>query len=175
MWAHPAALPVPWRSSTSSVCTPLSAKLSVVRTLLLRSLTTKRAKLLRSSHPLQVRAVLIYSTPCSCRRSNPHPCTLKTCTTCCVWVSLKVMYHVCLLPSEASLCSTAGSGSLQGPQTPQSTSSSMAEGGDLKPPTPASTPHTQMPPNATRVQVTLVKHLWVLYRLILKGILIERN
>ncbi|XP_077382138.1 AT-rich interactive domain-containing protein 1A isoform X3 [Festucalex cinctus] len=49
-------------------------------------------------------------------------------------------------PSPASLCSTAGSGSLQGPQTPQSTSSSMAEGGDLKPPTPASTPHSQMPP-----------------------------
>lgn len=44
------------------------------------------------------------------------------------------------------LCFVAGSGSLQGPQTPQSTSSSMAEGGDLKPPTPASTPHTQMPP-----------------------------
>uniref|UniRef100_A0A3Q4I1S4 AT-rich interactive domain 1Ab n=1 Tax=Neolamprologus brichardi TaxID=32507 RepID=A0A3Q4I1S4_NEOBR len=42
--------------------------------------------------------------------------------------------------------SPAGSGSLQGPQTPQSTTSSMAEGGDLKPPTPASTPHTQMPP-----------------------------
>ncbi|KAJ7985665.1 hypothetical protein DPEC_G00354420 [Dallia pectoralis] len=43
--------------------------------------------------------------------------------------------------------SPAGSGSLQGPQTPQSTSSSMAEGGDLKPPTPASTPHpTQMTP-----------------------------
>ncbi|KAL7883894.1 hypothetical protein SRHO_G00015520 [Serrasalmus rhombeus] len=40
----------------------------------------------------------------------------------------------------------AGSGSLQGPQTPQSTSSSMAEGGDLKPPTPASTPHSQMAP-----------------------------
>ncbi|KAJ8340808.1 hypothetical protein SKAU_G00330990 [Synaphobranchus kaupii] len=37
--------------------------------------------------------------------------------------------------------SPAGSGSLQGPQTPQST-----EGGDLKPPTPASTPHSQMPP-----------------------------
>ncbi|MGH0175297.1 UNVERIFIED_CONTAM: hypothetical protein FKN15_070414 [Acipenser sinensis] len=36
--------------------------------------------------------------------------------------------------------------SLPGPQTPQSTSSSMAEGGDLKPPTPASTPHSQMPP-----------------------------
>ncbi|XP_068611439.1 AT-rich interactive domain-containing protein 1A [Brachionichthys hirsutus] len=52
-------------------------------------------------------------------------------------------------PSPASLCSTAGSGSLQGPQTPQSTSSSMAEGGDLKPPTPASTPHTQMPPMPT--------------------------
>ncbi|XP_051922691.1 AT-rich interactive domain-containing protein 1A isoform X2 [Hippocampus zosterae] len=49
-------------------------------------------------------------------------------------------------PSPASLCSTAGSGSLQGPQTPQSTSSSMAEGGDLKPPTPASTPHSQMAP-----------------------------
>uniref|UniRef100_A0A2I3GUF0 AT-rich interaction domain 1A n=1 Tax=Nomascus leucogenys TaxID=61853 RepID=A0A2I3GUF0_NOMLE len=32
--------------------------------------------------------------------------------------------------------SPAGSGSMQGPQTPQSTSSSMAEGGDLKPPTP---------------------------------------
>uniref|UniRef100_A0A3Q3BE65 AT-rich interaction domain 1Aa n=1 Tax=Kryptolebias marmoratus TaxID=37003 RepID=A0A3Q3BE65_KRYMA len=42
--------------------------------------------------------------------------------------------------------SPAGSGSLQGPQTPQSTSSSMAEGGDLKPPTPASTPHSQIPP-----------------------------
>uniref|UniRef100_A0A3B3QA81 AT-rich interaction domain 1A n=1 Tax=Paramormyrops kingsleyae TaxID=1676925 RepID=A0A3B3QA81_9TELE len=42
--------------------------------------------------------------------------------------------------------SPAGSGSLQGPQTPQSTSSSMAEGGDLKPPTPASTPLNQMPP-----------------------------
>lgn len=39
----------------------------------------------------------------------------------------------------------AGSGSLQGPQTPQSTTSSMAESGDLKPPTPASTPHSQMP------------------------------
>uniref|UniRef100_A0A674BWD5 AT-rich interaction domain 1A n=1 Tax=Salmo trutta TaxID=8032 RepID=A0A674BWD5_SALTR len=45
--------------------------------------------------------------------------------------------------------SPAGSGSLQGPQTPQSTSSSMAEGSDLKPPTPASTPHpTQIPPGA---------------------------
>ncbi|XP_066531562.1 AT-rich interactive domain-containing protein 1A [Hoplias malabaricus] len=42
--------------------------------------------------------------------------------------------------------SPAGSGSLQGPQTPQSTSSSMAEGGELKPPTPASTPHSQIPP-----------------------------
>ncbi|KAF7686229.1 AT-rich interactive domain-containing protein 1A [Silurus meridionalis] len=42
--------------------------------------------------------------------------------------------------------SPAGSGSLQGPQTPQSTSSSMTEGNDLKPPTPASTPHSQMPP-----------------------------
>ncbi|XP_058051244.1 AT-rich interactive domain-containing protein 1A isoform X2 [Ahaetulla prasina] len=42
--------------------------------------------------------------------------------------------------------SPAGSGSMQGPQTPQSTSSSMAEGGDLKPPTPASTPHSQMAP-----------------------------
>ncbi|XP_064186653.1 AT-rich interactive domain-containing protein 1B-like isoform X2 [Anguilla rostrata] len=44
--------------------------------------------------------------------------------------------------------SPANSGSLQGPQTPQSTSSgSMAElPGDLKPPTPASTPHGQMAP-----------------------------
>ncbi|XP_029452574.1 AT-rich interactive domain-containing protein 1B isoform X1 [Rhinatrema bivittatum] len=44
--------------------------------------------------------------------------------------------------------SPANSGSLQGPQTPQSTgSNSMAEmPGDLKPPTPASTPHGQMQP-----------------------------
>nr|XP_029514307.1 AT-rich interactive domain-containing protein 1A-like isoform X2 [Oncorhynchus nerka] len=48
--------------------------------------------------------------------------------------------------------SPAGSGSLQGPQTPQSTSSSMAEGGDLKPPTPATTPHSQMPPMPVRLQ-----------------------
>ncbi|KAG8522422.1 AT-rich interactive domain-containing protein 1B [Galemys pyrenaicus] len=43
--------------------------------------------------------------------------------------------------------SPANSGSLQGPQTPQSTgSNSMAEApGDLKPPTPASTPHGQTP------------------------------
>eukprot|EP00062_Callorhinchus_milii_P010172 gi/632954731/ref/XP_007893116.1/ PREDICTED: AT-rich interactive domain-containing protein 1A isoform X1 [Callorhinchus milii] len=41
--------------------------------------------------------------------------------------------------------SPAGSGSLQGPQTPQSTSSSMTEG-DLKPPTPVSTPHSHMQP-----------------------------
>ncbi|XP_077453772.1 AT-rich interactive domain-containing protein 1A isoform X3 [Stigmatopora argus] len=53
--------------------------------------------------------------------------------------------------------SPAGSGSLQGPQTPQSTSSSMAEGGDLKPPTPASTPHSQMPtmPPGSRSNVNL--------------------
>nr|XP_033792895.1 AT-rich interactive domain-containing protein 1B isoform X2 [Geotrypetes seraphini] len=44
--------------------------------------------------------------------------------------------------------SPANSGSLQGPQTPQSTgSNSMAEmPSDLKPPTPASTPHGQMQP-----------------------------
>uniref|UniRef100_A0A8B9LEY1 AT rich interactive domain 1B (SWI1-like) n=1 Tax=Astyanax mexicanus TaxID=7994 RepID=A0A8B9LEY1_ASTMX len=44
--------------------------------------------------------------------------------------------------------SPANSGSLQGPQTPQSTgSSSMTEmPGDLKPPTPATTPHSQMTP-----------------------------
>ncbi|XP_011483260.1 AT-rich interactive domain-containing protein 1A isoform X1 [Oryzias latipes] len=60
-------------------------------------------------------------------------------------------------PSPASLCSTAGSGSLQGPQTPQSTSSSMAEGGDLKPPTPASTPLAQMSsiPPGSRSSVNL--------------------
>lgn len=40
--------------------------------------------------------------------------------------------------------SPAGSGSMQGPQTPQSTGSSMTD--DLKPPTPASTPHSQMGP-----------------------------
>ncbi|KAM4693869.1 AT-rich interactive domain-containing protein 1B isoform 6-T6 [Discoglossus pictus] len=56
--------------------------------------------------------------------------------------------------------SPANSGSLQGPHTPQSTgSNSMAEmPGELKPPTPASTPHGQMQPmsggrnNAVSVQ-----------------------
>uniref|UniRef100_A0A7M4FTA1 AT-rich interaction domain 1A n=1 Tax=Crocodylus porosus TaxID=8502 RepID=A0A7M4FTA1_CROPO len=54
----------------------------------------------------------------------------------------------CAWQTHSRNCSflPAGSGSMQGPQTPQSTSSSMAEGGDLKPPTPASTPHSQMPP-----------------------------
>lgn len=67
---------------------------------------------------------------------------------CCFRVLLMscALFVPLLFQTEASLCSTAGSGSLQGPQTPQSTSSSMAEGGDLKPPTPASTPHAQMPP-----------------------------
>ncbi|KAF3703243.1 AT-rich interactive domain-containing protein 1B [Channa argus] len=41
--------------------------------------------------------------------------------------------------------SPANSGSLQGPNTPQSSSSSLTEApGDLKPPTPVSTPHSQM-------------------------------
>lgn len=55
-----------------------------------------------------------------------------------------------LLPSNISFFFNfpANSGSLQGPQTPQSTgSNSMTEvPGDLKPPTPASTPHGQMTP-----------------------------
>ncbi|XP_041831336.1 AT-rich interactive domain-containing protein 1B isoform X2 [Melanotaenia boesemani] len=43
--------------------------------------------------------------------------------------------------------SPANSGSLQGPNTPQSSSSSLTEAPiDLKPPTPASTPHSQMIP-----------------------------
>lgn len=43
--------------------------------------------------------------------------------------------------------SPANSGSLQGPNTPQSSSSSLTEApGDLNPPTPASTPHSQMGP-----------------------------
>uniref|UniRef100_A0A673NGU7 AT-rich interactive domain-containing protein 1B-like n=1 Tax=Sinocyclocheilus rhinocerous TaxID=307959 RepID=A0A673NGU7_9TELE len=47
--------------------------------------------------------------------------------------------------------SPANSGSLQGPQTPQSTgSSTMTEmPGDLKPPTPATTPHGQVTPQPT--------------------------
>uniref|UniRef100_A0A672JY02 AT-rich interactive domain-containing protein 1B-like n=1 Tax=Sinocyclocheilus grahami TaxID=75366 RepID=A0A672JY02_SINGR len=47
--------------------------------------------------------------------------------------------------------SPANSGSLQGPQTPQSTgSSTMTEmPGDLKPPTPATTPHGQVTPQLT--------------------------
>uniref|UniRef100_A0A3B5BD41 AT-rich interactive domain-containing protein 1B-like n=1 Tax=Stegastes partitus TaxID=144197 RepID=A0A3B5BD41_9TELE len=42
--------------------------------------------------------------------------------------------------------SPANSGSLQGPNTPQSSSSSLTEAPELKPPTPASTPHSQMGP-----------------------------
>ncbi|XP_043940201.1 AT-rich interactive domain-containing protein 1A isoform X2 [Protopterus annectens] len=58
--------------------------------------------------------------------------------------------------------SPAGSGSLQGPQTPQSTTSSLTEGSDLKPPTPVSTPHSQMTPlpgvrnNSVNLQDTFV-------------------
>lgn len=73
---------------------------------------------------------------------------------------------------------TANSGSLQGPQTPQSSgSSSMAEmSGDLKPPTPASTPQgqgqvTPIPANryamthhsgtpATSYHVSNLTHIW---------------
>lgn len=63
-----------------------------------------------------------------------------------VIVAINIIPHWNTLSNIASSLCTAGSGSMQGPQTPQSTSSSMAEGGDLKPPTPASTPHSQMPP-----------------------------
>ncbi|KAM9840693.1 AT-rich interactive domain-containing protein 1B-like isoform 2-T2 [Aulostomus maculatus] len=46
--------------------------------------------------------------------------------------------------------SPANSGSLQGPNTPQSSSSSLTEApADLKPLTPASTPHSQMGPQPT--------------------------
>jgi hypothetical protein len=61
-------------------------------------------------------------------------------------VSVKVKYFSGKQAAYPASLSIAGSGSMQGPQTPQSTSSSMAEGGDLKPPTPASTPHSQIPP-----------------------------
>ncbi|XP_055471906.1 AT-rich interactive domain-containing protein 1B [Psammomys obesus] len=56
--------------------------------------------------------------------------------------------------------SPANSGSLQGPQTPQSTgSNSMAEvPGDLKPPTPASTPHGQMTPMQSGRSSTVSVH-----------------
>lgn len=56
--------------------------------------------------------------------------------------------------------SPANSGSLQGPQTPQSTgSSSMAEvPGDLKPPTPASTPHGQGTPMQSGRSSTVSVH-----------------
>uniref|UniRef100_H0X174 ARID domain-containing protein n=1 Tax=Otolemur garnettii TaxID=30611 RepID=H0X174_OTOGA len=56
--------------------------------------------------------------------------------------------------------SPANSGSLQGPQTPQSTgSNSMAEvPGDLKPPTPASTPHGQMTPMPSGRSSTISVH-----------------
>lgn len=59
------------------------------------------------------------------------------------WLHIFVRSHfLCFL------CYLANSGSLQGPHTPQSTgSNSMAEmPGDLKPPTPASTPHGQIQP-----------------------------
>lgn len=87
------------------------------------------------------------------------PCTvlatfllsLSSKTDCCVLQRLvlwEVLGYICRVQScSRHVCVlAAGSGSMQGPQTPQSTSSSMAEGGDLKPPTPASTPHSQMPP-----------------------------
>lgn len=87
------------------------------------------------------------------------PCTvlatfllsLSSKTDCCVLQRLvlwEVLGYICRVQScSRHICVlAAGSGSMQGPQTPQSTSSSMAEGGDLKPPTPASTPHSQMPP-----------------------------
>nr|XP_042118292.1 AT-rich interactive domain-containing protein 1B isoform X2 [Peromyscus maniculatus bairdii] len=56
--------------------------------------------------------------------------------------------------------SPANSGSLQGPQTPQSTgSNSMTEvPGDLKPPTPASTPHGQMTPMQSGRSSTISVH-----------------
>lgn len=141
MWVHPAVLPALWRNSTSSVCMPLSAKLSAVKTLPLKFLqTTKRIKPLKSSLPLQVGDWNLFKWYCISLTHMKY-------VTCCFAVPIKSSLSASLLfQTEASLCSTAGSGSLQGPQTPQSTSSSMAEGGDLKPPTPASTPHTQMPP-----------------------------
>ncbi|KAJ8362244.1 hypothetical protein AAFF_G00386890 [Aldrovandia affinis] len=49
--------------------------------------------------------------------------------------------------------SPAGSGSLQGPHTPQSTSSSMAEGGDLKPPPPPPPPQPNAPMPGVRSSV----------------------
>ncbi|KAM7395859.1 hypothetical protein PAMA_007237 [Pampus argenteus] len=53
--------------------------------------------------------------------------------------SLKKQYIQYLFAYESN------SGSLQGPNTPQSSSSSLTEApGDLKPPTPASTPHSEM-------------------------------
>jgi len=67
-------------------------------------------------------------------------CVCVCVCVCVIYIYVCVLIYVCVSP--------AGSGSLQGPQTPVSTSSSMAEGGDQKPPTPASTPHSQMPPIA---------------------------
>lgn len=64
-------------------------------------------------------------------------------------MAVKLLYSMTLAASLIFLWPLpANSGSLQGPQTPQSTgSNSMAEvPGDLKPPTPASTPHGQMTP-----------------------------
>uniref|UniRef100_A0A3P9CA51 AT-rich interactive domain 1B n=1 Tax=Maylandia zebra TaxID=106582 RepID=A0A3P9CA51_9CICH len=50
--------------------------------------------------------------------------------------------------------SPANSGSLQGPNTPQSSSSSLTDApGDLKPPTPASTPQSHMAPHVGGVSV----------------------
>uniref|UniRef100_A0A672T6Z7 AT-rich interactive domain-containing protein 1B-like n=1 Tax=Sinocyclocheilus grahami TaxID=75366 RepID=A0A672T6Z7_SINGR len=57
----------------------------------------------------------------------------------------------CLIILHYSSIDWSNSGSLQGPQTPQSTgSSTMTEmPGDLKPPTPATTPHGQVTPQPT--------------------------
>lgn len=74
-------------------------------------------------------------------------------TSICLWWLLFLQEFGCylLILSLFFVCVfnfPANSGSLQGPQTPQSTgSNSMTEvPGDLKPPTPASTPHGQMTP-----------------------------
>lgn len=59
--------------------------------------------------------------------------------------------------------SAANSGSLQGPNTPQSSSSSLTEApGDLKPPTSVSTPHSQMGPQpGNRYILSVVWSIWL--------------
>lgn len=160
MWVHRAVLPAPWRNSTSSVYMPLSAKLSVVKTLPLRfSQTTKRIKLLKSSHHLQVSSVLqVYFSLQSIQCTSTH----SEYRTCCFWASI-MSCNISFSSSLISNCSlpllyswirfTAGSSDTPVHQQLH------GWGGRFKTSHPSL--HSSCPdaPHANWIQVTFVKNL----------------